>query len=727
MDTLVGNGTLEVGDLRFDRQARKLFRRGATGEWELVALGSRARELLAVLTDKPGEVVSRDTIMDAVWPGVAVEPNNMAVQIAALRRVFDEGRSGESCIQTVTGRGYRFVPPVAPQEEGLAGAGPSDPAANAVAARSYARSWRWLAAVSAAVAVAALLVASTWRGGWLVGQQPPPRLSIVVLPFENLSGNPRDGYLVEGITDDLTTDLSHISGAFVIARESASTYKDKPVDVRKIGEELGVRYVIGGSVRRIASILRVNVHLTSGETGADLWSDRFDEQITELATGQEQIVTRMRIGLGIRMVEIEKARSLRERPTNPDAFDLVLQARALGNRPPNLQRNYEQQALYERALSRDSSSVPALTGVAFLLMDTAYGSWGTTENMQRVESLLIRARAIAPDSEGVLNYTVQWLRRRGRFQEAMAVAEGLIQRFPNNETGYFDLAQSKIYAGHAEEAIPLSEKAIRLNPRSGYLFNRYRDMGFASLMLGRDRDAITFLERSLAINPDNNGYHQWIYRFLAAAYARSGLIPEAKHALAAADRLWPYDTVRMHWPDDPSSPVFAEQIRHFQDALRLAGERDHAEEEEDFGVAADSILHSDFAGLTPTSAPGVTTIRTADLARLLAQTRPIVIDTVSYSWGRSLPEAVGLSNAGLGGSYTDATQDHLRSKLHQLTAGDLSRPVVAVGWNSERFDGRNLALRLTALGYTQVYWYRGGREAWEVNDLPETTLDVQEW
>jgi adenylate cyclase len=309
----------------------------------------------------------------------------------------------------------------------------------------------------------------------------------------------------------------------------------------------------------------------------------------------------------------------------------------------------------------------------------------------------------------------------------MAVAEELIQRYPNFETGYFDLAQSKIFAGQADESIPLSEKAIRLNPRSGYLFNRYRDIGFASLVLGRDRDAITFLKRSLAINPDNNGYHQWIYRDLAAAYARTGQMPEAKHALAEADRLWPYDTVRMHWPEDPSSPVYAEQTGRFQDALRLAGERDHAEEEANFGVATDSTLHGDFAGLTPTSAPGVTTIRTADLARLLVQSRPIVIDTVSYSWGRSIPEAVGLSNAGLGGSYTDATQDHLRSKLHQLTAGDLSRPVVAVGWNSERFDGRNLALRLTALGYTQVYWYRGGREAWEVNDLPETTLDVQEW
>ena len=113
-------------------------------------------------------------------------------------------------------------------------------------------------------------MAAIWHGGWLARTPVPPRLSIVVLPFENLSGNPGDDYLAEGITDDVTTDLSLISGAFVIARESASTYKRKPADVRKIGEELGVRYVIEGSVRRIASILRVNVQLTSGETGADL-------------------------------------------------------------------------------------------------------------------------------------------------------------------------------------------------------------------------------------------------------------------------------------------------------------------------------------------------------------------------------------------------------------------------------------------------------------------------
>ena len=164
--------------------------------------------------------------------------------------------------------------------------------------------------------------------------------------------------------------------------------------------------------------------------------------------------------------------------------------------------------------------------------------------------------------------------------------------------------------------------------------------------------ALTRLERSLAIAPDVSGWRQLTYRFLAAAYARIGRLPEAKRAIAEPDRLFPYDTVRAHWPDDPSSPVYAEQIRHFQEGLRLAGERDHADEGADFGVPADRTLHNAFAGLTSTSALGVTTIRTAELASFLAKARPIVIDVVSYSWGRSLPGAVGLRSAGLATSPT---------------------------------------------------------------------------
>jgi adenylate cyclase len=144
-------------------------------------------------------------------------------------------------------------------------------------------------------------------------------------------------------------------------------------------------------------------------------------------------------------------------------------------------------------------------------------------------------------------------------------------------------------------------------------------------------------------------------------------------------------------------------------------------------VASDDRLHEDLAGLTPTTVPGAATIRTAELERLLADRKPIVIDPLTYLWGRSLPGAAGLRDAGWGGSTSDTLQDRLRKKVQALAKGDFATPIVAVGWNSERFDGRNLALRLAALGYTQVYWYRSGREAWEVNGLPETVLDVQEW
>jgi adenylate cyclase len=724
MDAPVEGERRFFGCFRLDPRGGRLFRRDLTGDWEPVAIGSRALDILRVLLRSDGAVVSKDTIMDAVWPGVAVEPNNLSVQITALRRVLDAGGSGESCIQAVPGRGYRFLPEIrypADRSE-------PPPAVSVTAERGQGWLNKWY--LSAAAAFAVVLVAVIGLASGFFGREAAaPRLSIVVLPFENLSGDPKDDYLAGGITDDLTSDLSNIPDAFVIARESAYTYRGKPADVRKIGEELGVRYVLEGSVRRIASTLRVNVQLTSAETGAHLWSDRFDEQISELAAGQEQIVTRMRSELGISLVEIEKTRSLRERPSNPDAFDLIPQARALANQPPSLQRNAEVKTLYERALERDPSSAAAMVGIANYLVDrrASTGSWGTLESKQRAESLLIQARALSPDSPILLGVTAYWLRILGRCREAMATAEEAIRRFPNSVGGYAQLGQCKPLTGHAEEEIPLIQKAIRVSPRHPYLFNFYRKMGDASLLLGRDHDAITFFERSLAVSPDNDGNRSGIYLGLAAAYARSGLMPEAKRALAEAHRLNPYYTVRAFVPYDTSNPVYAEQIKRLQDALRLAGERDHADEDADFGVAADGVLRNQLAGLTPTTTPGVSTIRTKELAALLAEVRPLVIDASYYMWGRSIPGAVGLEDVGLGGSFADAAQDHLRRKMHELSGGDLNRPIVAVGWNSESFRGRNLALRLVALGYTQVLWYRGGREAWEVGGLPESPIDIQDW
>lgn len=395
MDALSSPDILLFGPFRFDRRGRLLFRCAEDGRYQPVSIGSRALTVLGMLTQRPGDLVTKDEIIDAVWPGVVVEESNLTVQISALRRILDAGSEGGSCIQTVSGRGYRFVPRVMrPQEmpDAAARTAPANSTGHATSAASGGsriRSWHWLYSASAAVALALLLTAAGWRIGWFSGRQAPPRLSLVMLPFANLSGEPKDEYLADAITYDLTSDLSHISGALVIGRESAYALKGKAVDVRQIGQMLGVRYVIDGSVQRIEDTLRVNVQLTSADTGLQLWSDRFEERMADLNAGQEQIVTRMRSELGISMIEIEKVRSQRERPISPDAFDLILRARSGQNLPPNPQRSREVLALYEQALQLDPSSAAAMANVAYYLLDpTTTGLGISFTDLRRAERLL---------------------------------------------------------------------------------------------------------------------------------------------------------------------------------------------------------------------------------------------------------------------------------------------------------------------------------------------------
>jgi adenylate cyclase len=561
-----------------------------------------------------------------------------------------------------------------------------------------------------------------------VGLSKAPRLSIVVLPFGNLSGDPKEDYLAEGITEDVTTDLSRIPGVFVIARESAYTYQGKAVDVRKVGEELGVRYVLEGSARRLGDALRVNAQLVATETGAHLWADRFDQKLDDLAAGQEEIVDRIGQTLNVALTDLESARSKRERPTSLDAFDLILHARSLALHPMGPEEHAERRALLEQAVRLDPNSIYAMTELADELDRWQnLGMQGQGEH-ERAAKLIASASAINPNDPHVLEATAHLLSNNGRYSEAITAYQRLLDEFPNSDYAYHAIGNCLISLGRFAEAVPMLEMAIRRDPRSAWNYDRYANLAIALLVLGRNEESITWNQRALAaVRTSYTSLRAQYNLRIAAASALLGRLNEAHRAVAEANGIWPYDTVRSHAPGEGSSRVFVGMMERYQTALRLAGLRDHAVEDADFGVPDDATLRDDYAGLTPTTVPGATTIHTSELERLLDERKPIVIDPLLYSWGRSIPGAVGLKNAGQGGSTSDQVQERLRKKLQILTKGDLTTPIVAVGWNSERFDGRNLALRLVALGYTNVYWHRGGREAWEVAGLAETKADMQDW
>jgi TolB-like protein len=221
VDSLSSTDIILFEGFRLDRRRGALFRWDERGVFTPIAMGSRALEILGVLVERSGDLVSRTEIMDAVWPETAVDDSNLNVQIAALRRVLDQGRTDGSCIQTVPGRGYRFV-------------------------------------------------ALVKRGSSEAGLPLPDKPSIAVLPFANLSGDPEQEYFADGMVEEIITALSRIRWLFVIARNSSFTYKGQMVDVKQVGRELGVRYVLEGSVRKARGLLRITAQLIDASTGTHL-------------------------------------------------------------------------------------------------------------------------------------------------------------------------------------------------------------------------------------------------------------------------------------------------------------------------------------------------------------------------------------------------------------------------------------------------------------------------
>jgi adenylate cyclase len=443
----------------------------------------------------------------------------------------------------------------------------------AVIAIGIAAWWAWPKGNAPTVQVQVPAAASPQISA-AITSTPAPRLSFVVLPFANLSNDPDQEYFADVITDDLTTDLSRISDSFVIARTTAFTYKGKAIDVKQIGHELGVRFVIEGSVRRAGKNVGVNVQLIDAESGAHVWADRFDANQTDLAEGPSEITGRLARSLNAELVVAADRRIERERAADPDARALVMRGWArIYSGSPTAATTEEALQFFERALVLDQGSVEAKIGTAAALVGRLNLRWSSSveRDQARAEQLLEEALDRDPNnskahvSKGVLR-SVQ-----NRLAEAQIELETAIALDRNNLVAFRMLGGTLMQLGQPEAAIPYIEKSIRLSPHDPRIVFNYSSLGQCHLLLGHLDQAIELLRKARAADPRFFGIHL----NLAGALGLRGDLDEARAEVAEAIKLKPevnsLAALRAYFPQITNPPYWALREKTVNAGLRRAG------------------------------------------------------------------------------------------------------------------------------------------------------------
>jgi TolB-like protein/DNA-binding winged helix-turn-helix (wHTH) protein/tetratricopeptide (TPR) repeat protein len=508
MEARASGGILLFEGFRLDR--RGLCRRDERGVFVPVVIGSRALDVLGVLIEGDGDLVSKDEIMAAVWPETVVEDNNLTVQISALRRILDHGLPKGSCIQTVAGRGYRFVASVIRLERA------SPPISSPTSGN---------------------------RGGELEGEYGPGaslaallnKPSIAVLPFANISGDPEQEYFVDGMVEEIITALSRIRWLFVIARNSSFTYKGQATDVKRVGRELGVRYVLEGSVRRGGNRVRISAQLIEAETGAHLWADHFDGSLEDVFDFQDKVATSVAGVIEPTLQAAETARSARRPTSDLSAYDAYLRAFAMYSTSHRQMR--EALALLEEAIRRDPQYGPALGLAGLCCMHLASDASAVDREAIRLRGIEFGRRAVEVGGEdsGVLADAAMTLAVFGEDIDAMMLlVDRALTLNPGFARGWHVSGFLRLWAGQTDLAIEHAAMALRLSPRAQAEWSSFLT-GAALFFSRRFEEAIPRLRVAIEETPA----FLTTYRFLAACYAHAGLLDEARTTIARLRAVTP--------------------------------------------------------------------------------------------------------------------------------------------------------------------------------------------
>src|SRR5271156_756639 len=481
------------GPFRLDVAAGILFRGAAP-----VALGQRAIALLQILVEGGGNPISKDMLIEGAWPGLAIEESNLPVKIAALRRVFAEAPGGERWIETLPRRGYRYVGPVAVKEQENQGAAGNEQPALAL----------------------------------------PDKPSLAVMPFTNMSGDPEQEYFADGMVEEIITGLSRIKCLFVIARNSSFIYKGQAVNVGRVGRELGVRYVLEGSVRKAGERVRISGQLIGAETSVHLWAERFDRRLDDVFALQDEITLSVvgAIEPSLREAEIERIK--RKRPENLDAYDLVLRALPHVFLPADAAKAVP---LLERALTLEPDYAGAHGYLAWrhqiLFVRGGYHKESHDAAIRHARAALSYGRddATALALGGFVISITEHDRATAfeALEQALAIS-------PSSSFALFCGSLALAYAGEAERGIDWAERALRISPFDRLNPLPYHALAIAHFLRGRYDEAAHAARRAVQSVPSFSFSHS----LLAAALAKLGRIKEANAAALQALELDPTFSAR---------------------------------------------------------------------------------------------------------------------------------------------------------------------------------------
>jgi adenylate cyclase len=522
---------LEFGDHLLDIERRELRRRG-----EPVALEPQVFDLLVYLVENRDRVVSRDDLVDAVWGGRIVSDSAITTRINAVRRAVGDSGSAQAVIRTLTRKGVRFIAPVTEQAASV----PQPETPSPV----------------------------------IEPPRPPARSSLLVLPFRNATSDPQQDYLTDAITADLTVDLSHMRDVAVYAAATAAAYKNSSLDIRQIGRELGVRYLVVGSIAPVGRLVRTNVELVDAASGEQLWGDRFEHEAADRGGIENTITGRIAASLYIQLVRAEGRRA--ETNPQPDALALRLRATSLFFGSVTSEHTLTVREMLRRAIELDPKSAEAWARLAEVIVSDYLNRWNQTgeEPIAAAEEAIHNALLIEP-ANALVHLVHGFIQRaRGDYHSALEAYSRAIELDQNFALAYAHKGNALTLIGRPAEAVALVEQALRLNPHDPSIGIFHWILGRAHFFVGDYERAVSWLHRSVQARAS-----LWYNRlYLISAYALLGKREEAVRALAEFNRRFSQPTYTLAFlrgqqiSANPSSdPAVLAAREKFYEGLALAG------------------------------------------------------------------------------------------------------------------------------------------------------------